>query len=166
MFDVGECFSLTINYNETKGENYMNYYDEEISKIDFYGIKYITIKTVNDYIFLEREIDNLLAKLNKNECLITAENLKNMASEEKERSISVHFPLTMSLLFGICAFVLGCLFSNPGGLGRFMLSYIICIAMYFIVVVLLLNRANMILNIRNKKITFYDTICKIIRNKN
>ena len=124
----------------------MNYYDEEISKIDFYGIKYVDIKTVNDYIFLEKEIDNLLAKLNKNECLITAENFKNMAS------ISIHFPLTMSLLFGICAFVLGCLFSNPGGLGRFMFSYIICIAMYFIVVALLLNRANMILNIRNKKI--------------
>ena len=43
----------------------MKYIDKEMSKIDFYGIKYRKIKDVNDYRLLKSEIDHLLKEGDK-----------------------------------------------------------------------------------------------------
>lgn len=70
----------------------MNYYDEQMAKIKFYGIEYMDVNTINDYIFLEKKIDKLLVDFDKKECLIKAENLRNKADEEKQKLISVYYP--------------------------------------------------------------------------
>ncbi|MGN0318158.1 MAG: hypothetical protein ACI4E1_09545 [Lachnospira sp.] len=85
----------------------MNYYQKNIIKVNFYGIEYRKISNINDYSILENEVEGVLSKGNKAQFLIDAENLCNSAKEEKDRSMCINLPLCISLIFGICAFVLG-----------------------------------------------------------
>ena len=76
----------------------MNYYDEQMAKIKFYGIEYMDVNTINDYIFLEKKIDKLLVDFDKKECLIKAENLRNKADEEKQKLISAVLNIIASMI--------------------------------------------------------------------
>ena len=77
----------------------MKYIDKEMSKIDFYGIKYRKIKDVNDYSLLKSEIDHLLKEGDKKQYLISAENSKIKAEYEKDKSMNINLSLAQSLLF-------------------------------------------------------------------
>lgn len=143
----------------------MSYYNEEVSKINYYGIKYREIKDINDYVILEREVDNLVANGNKRQLLISAINLKNKAIEEKDNKLSVHLPLVSSMLFGIGASALTLFNINGNSLWNFIKGYGLSIIVYFIIVCIMLKKAEIILKVCNKKIVFYDTICEMIKNR-
>lgn len=143
----------------------MSYYNEEVSKINYYGIKYREIKDINDYVILEREVDNLVANGNKRQLLISAINLKNKVIEEKDNKLSVHLPLVSSMLFGIGASALTLFNINGNRLWNFIKGYGLSIIVYFIIVCIMLKKAEIILKVCNKKIVFYDTICEMIKNR-
>lgn len=143
----------------------MSYYNEEVSKINYYGIKYREIKDINDYVILEREVDNLVANGNKRQLLISSINLKNKAIEEKDNKLSVHLPLVSSMLFGIGASALTLFNINGNSLWNFIKGYGLSIIVYFIIVCIMLKKAEIILKVCNKKIVFYDTICEMIKNR-
>ena len=50
----------------------MNYYDKQMEKIDYYGIKYIFIESVYDYNKLKKKIDTILLNNDKTQCVIDA----------------------------------------------------------------------------------------------
>ena len=144
----------------------MKYIDKEMSKIDFYGIKYRKIKDVNDYSLLKSEIDHLLKEGDKKQYLISAENSKIKAEYEKDKSMNINLSLAQSLLFCICGYICGYL---GGGktyeILEFIKGFIICFALAFFIVWLIIMRAQVVLNAKNKKIIFYDTICRILKNE-
>ena len=115
----------------------MKYIDKEMSKIDFYGIKYRKIKDVNDYSLLKSEIDHLLKEGDKKQYLISAENSKIKAEYEKDKSMNINLSLAQSLLFCICGYICGYL---GGGktyeILEFIKGFIICFALAFFIGVL------------------------------
>lgn len=144
----------------------MKYIDKEISKIDFYGIKYKEIKNVNDYSILKSEIDHLLKGNDKIEYLISAENNKIKAEYEKDKSMNINLSLVQSLLFCICGYVCGYYSSGKtSGVLGFIIDFIICFALAFFITCLIIKRAQVILDLKNKKIIFFDTICRIIKDE-
>lgn len=143
----------------------MSYYNEEMSKINYYGIKYMEIKDINDYVILERGVADLVANGDKRQFLISAINLKNKAIEEKDNRLSVHLPLVSSMLFGIGSSALTLFNINGDSLWNFTWGYALSIGVYSIIVCIILKRAETILKIRNKKIVFYDTICEMIKDR-
>lgn len=143
----------------------MSYYTKQINKIEFYEIEYKEIENINDYFYLKNKVEEVLSKGNKEQFLITAENLRNTAIEEKDRSMCINFPLAISFLFGISAFVLGIIMWEIQNMCTFLLAYGLCIVLYIFIVWLLVKRADSILKLYSKKVIFYDTICKMIRNK-
>lgn len=144
----------------------MKYIDKEISKIDFYGIKYSEINDVNDYSLLKSKIDHLLKEGDKRQYLISAENSKIKAEYEKDKSMNINLGLTQSLLFCICGYICGylCGVKTYEILGFIIIS-IICFALAFFIVWLIIRKAQVVLVAKNKKIIFYDTICRIIKNE-
>lgn len=144
----------------------MKYIDKEISKIDFYGIKYKEIKNVNDYSILKSEIDHLLKGNDKIEYLISAENNKIKAEYEKDKSMNINLSLVQSLLFCIYGYVCGYYSSGKtSGVLGFIINLIICSALAFFITYLIIKRAQVILDLKNKKIIFFDTICRIIKDE-
>lgn len=140
----------------------MDYFEKHIDKVNFKGIAYREIKTINDYSMLENEVRKLLETGNKTQFLIDAENLKNESVEEKERNLSVNLPLVMSLSFGVWSFILGIIFGGVDKIIAISWGYITCFVIYFLLVAYLAIRTDNILKLHTRKIVFYDTICRII----
>lgn len=141
----------------------MNYYDKQMEKIDYYGIKYIFISSVYDYNKLKKEIDTILLSKDKTQCVIVAENSLNQVKGEKDKSLCINLPLVISLLFGISGLVLGFIFGKVGGIEDFISVYVVAIVIYIFILLFIIKRAQVILDVHNRKIVFYDTICRIIK---
>lgn len=150
-----------------RGEK-MSFYTKEISKINFAGIKYRKINNINDYFLMEKEVRELISCGDKKQFWINAENLKNSAIEEKEISINACFPLVSSFLFSIGAFALGFISaaSANDGICEFITKYIVAVITYLIIIVIIVRHYDIIIKVRNKKITFYKTICEMIKANN
>lgn len=143
----------------------MSYYDKQINKIDYYGIKYIFINNVNDYKNLKKDIDNILLNMDKTQCIIDAENSLNQVKDEKDKSLCINLPLVISLLFGIAGAFLGFIFGKVGGIKDFISVYVVAVVIYIFILFLIIKRARKILDVYNRKIVFYDTICRIIKEE-
>lgn len=143
----------------------MGFYSKHIDKVHFYGIKHREINNVNDNFILENEIKDVMAKGNKLQFLIDAENLRNQSLEEKDRSMNINFAIVVSLLFGLISLAMGIFFEPTKEIPTFLIKYSVCLVIYITVVWVLVKRANEILKLYNAKIIFFDTICKIIRGK-
>ena len=102
-------------------------------------------------------MEDLLEKGNKMQFLIDAENMKNESLEKKEISTTVCFSLVSIMLFGIVSFVMKEVFWEE--------CYIIKIALNILAIHILVNTTKFNARLSNKKIIFYDTISKIIKDK-
>lgn len=143
----------------------MNYYDKQMEKIDYYGIKYIFIESVYDYNKLKKKIDTILLNNDKTQCVIDAENSLNRVKDEKDKSLCINLPLVISLLFGISGLVLGFIFGKVGGIKDFISVYVVTILIYILILFLIIKRAQVILDVHNRKMVFYDTICRILKER-
>ena len=138
----------------------MNYYDEQMAKIKFYGNEYMDVNTIYDNIFIEKKYEKLLFDIDKKEFLIKAENLRNKADEEKQKLISVYYPSIISFTFSIYQLVTSVLFNS------LVLIVLISAVLNIIASMILNKRTSTILRISENKIMFYNRICEIIREKN
>ena len=71
-------------------------------------------------------------------------------------------------MFSIGAFALGfnSAASANDGICEFITKYIVAVITYLIIIVIIVRHYDIIIKVRNKKITFYKTICEMIKANN
>lgn len=137
----------------------------EWKQVEFYGIKYKKVTNINDYCVLKKEVKGIVAYGDKNQFLIDVENMKNQSIEEKEKSMTINFSLVCSFVFGLISLLSSVLFGNIENVKSFVIAYVIVLVVNAIAIIWLVTRAKNILKLRNDKIIFYETLQKMIMDK-